>query len=283
MDISSRFTVVGLNNELLPSDLCSLPPARIVDKRIGVIGPPRRTCAQLTSIDEYNGEALIIWAGNDEQVINTKQTVLEFFAASEINYERIALAWNALMQPLGKRMSVPPGSFVLMTGLPGSGKTTLATHLSAELGLLHFDFSSFAKRIIGRHPLCQDDYVCIGRQVGPLISDYLSCGGTMIYDTTAIDSGIRQHHFNAIPEFSPRALVWVPTESNLCRQRLTSQRPCESPDLRPHLTRMSATHVRTYHDFVIDFEPPPSAIVVPNGRDVRDTSLSIVESLRSPS
>lgn len=282
MDKSSELRVLGLNHNFLKGDLSSLPPARIVDESVGVVGPPGCACAQLTRIEEYRGEALIVWAGNDEQVINTKQTILEFFIASEIDYKKIAFAWSELMGPIGTRTSVPPGSFVLMTGFPGSGKTTLARSLSAELGMLHFDFSSFARRIVGRHPLCQEDYLRIGRQVEPLIAGYLTRGGTMIYDTTAIDSSIREHHFNAIPEFSSRTLVWVPTESNLCHQRLTSQRPCESPDLRPNLMRISVTHVRTFHDFVIGFEPPRSAIVVPNGFEERDASLRIVESLRSP-
>lgn len=278
--LDASYKVCGLNPNLLAGDLRGLPHARIAHKKFGIVGPSDRTCAPVRGIEQYRGKTFIVWDDHDRQTMDTNRTILEFFATSEIDYAQIEIEWRKLTEENRPHTShVPPGSFVLLTGLPGSGKTTLSKKLAAQLGALHFDFSSFSKRIVGRHPLCQQDYARIGMRIEALISDYLNCGGSVIYDTTAINSSIRQHHFDAIPRLSPRTLVWVPTESNICHQRLSSQRPYESPDLRPLLTRTCTAHVRTYNDFVKDFEAPCSAIVVPNGRGVKDAG--IIESLRS--
>lgn len=283
MGVSSVFSDFDLRRYANSNQLGRLPFVRIVDTLLGVIGPHGQTCAKLTNIG-VQGELLrLVWDDGCEQTVDGEKTYLEFFEPSDIDCKEIESAWRELTESPRTMISVPAGSFILTTGFPGCGKSTLARSLSVCLGILHFDFSNFVRNIIGKHPLCQEDYMRIGQLIEPLISEYLEQGEAMIYDTTAIGDGIRKHHFDAIPRSSPRTLVWVPTESDLCRQRLMSQRPCESPDLRPNVTRMSAAHVRTFHDFVLDFESPPVAIVVPNNRDVADAAQDILNVLRSSS
>ena len=276
-------SVSDLRRYVNSNDLGGLPLGRIVDRLHGVVGPHGRTCATLTKVDVHGELLRLVWDDGCEQIVDGEQTHLEFFTPCEIDCKKVALAWRELTKSYDTLSALPAGSFILTTGFPGCGKSTLARCLSTHLGILHFDFSNFAKKIIGRHPLCQDDYIHVGRMVEPLISEHLARGGAMIYDTTAIAEGIRRHHFDAIPESSPRTLVWVPTNSHFCLQRLMSQRPCESPDLRPNVTRLSAAHVRTFHDFVLSFEPPTVAVVVPNDRDVPDTCLEILSALESSS
>lgn len=284
MNKLSALKINGLDRKLLGGDLRGLPPARITHEEFGIVGPPNRTWASVRSIRTHGKKTSIIWDDNGQQVMDPDLNVLQFFAPSEVDYAKVDLEWRNLTEKCRPQTRhVPPGSFVLMTGFPGSGKTTLSKAFFAELGILHFEFSEFAKRVVGQHPVCQVDYIRVGTRVESLISDYLNCGGSVIYDTTAIDSSIRQHHFDAIPRSSPRSLVWVPTESTVCHQRLSSQRPCDSPDLRPGLTRVSVTHVRTYNDFVIGFAPPRTAVIVPNDHEIRDACRGVLESLRSQS
>lgn len=240
-------------------------PARLNHPRMGVIGPPGRACGSVMHVDNSGSSPVVKWNDGTLQVVGDSDYVLEYFRPHHIDAASVRAHWADLLSNYShKALSVPHGTFLLMTGLPGAGKTTLAASMARALGLVHFDFADFARSIIGHHPLCQSDYVDVGALVEPLISQFLLGGGGLIYDTTAVSAKLRQHHLTRVPIRSRRLVIWIPTAAIICRERLQKQRPSESPDLRPHVRRVSPSHVRTFNDFAREFERPSSALIARN-------------------
>ena len=176
--------------------------------------------------------------------------------------KKIIERWGNIVEYSSVSSCLPRSSFVLLTGLPGSGKSTFSRQLSKKTGAIHFDFSNFTKHIIGKHPQKQSTYSAVGQLIEPLISSTLNNGYSIIYDTTSISKKMRSHHFSSVPSIYPKALVWLNTPKEVCRSRLSLRKPEDRPDIGRFSHRKSYILVKTFGDFCAEFESPHKAIKV---------------------
>lgn len=235
---------------------------RVISRNAGVIGPPDRAFDRIMQTKSIDANHVVIqWQNSGQQRLFNADLTLSKVTRLTLDKRRLAEYWD---KAIGSRSVIGSNksSFILLTGLPGSGKTTFARYLSERLNALHFDFSEIAKSIFGHHPTMQIDYVRLGQAIEPLIHQYLRDGGSVIYDTTAVDEKMREHHFSCIPRSTIPFLVWIDSSIDDCRARLLADCPETAPDLRTNVNRASDQHIRTFQDFADDFVAPKNAIVV---------------------
>lgn len=249
---------------------------RVKIKGAGVIGPPLIDFDYIDTIVHLSDDRLSVnWKNSGCQEVVTSGLEFAPLSSQKADISTLHRRWkHILMEATHRKYSKP--DFILFTGLPGSGKSTLARYLSDTLGIFHFDFSEYCRGIFGENPTMQTDYKSIGKIVDELAYEYLESGYSLIYDTTAINAEIRNHHLSNVPSVADKTLVWVNTPSDVCRQRLSLNRTDNSPDLRVGVFRSSIDYVRTFDDFVSDFAEPEADIVVMENTNIERVAEQLI-------
>jgi predicted kinase len=241
---------------------------RLYDRKKGVVGPPHKDSDKIINLKTFSENISVEWSTSGIQEVDYFDTELQEFVEHEIALEMlIQQNWNSLLKQTHLvRSSVP--KYILFTGLPGSGKTTLAKKLSSRTGWLHFDFADFAYQVLGDSPLMMNDYRKIGALAEKKINDVIKDGISVIYDTTSASSKTRQLHFDAVEYTYIKHTIYVHTDSEVCLNRVSLRRPASPIDLRKGIHRSSPNHIRTFYDYVNDYEAPNDCLVVNNESDV---------------
>jgi predicted kinase len=113
-----------------------------------------------------------------------------------------------------------------------------------------------------------NDYRKIGALAEKKINDVIKDGISVIYDTTSASSKTRQLHFDAVEYTYIKHTIYVHTDSEVCLNRVSLRRPASPIDLRKGIHRSSPNHIRTFYDYVNDYEAPNDCLVVNNESDV---------------
>lgn len=237
----------------------------------GVIGPPGLDSDNIVEarVSSFGENRFIEWENAGMQIIDCLDTQLQEFSGHILEWSAlVSNKWFELFNNAYLVRSKHP-IFILLTGLPGSGKTTLARNLSRKMGWLHFDFAAFAHQVIGGAPLMMSDYKKVGVLAEKKINNIIQNGISIIYDTTSPSATIRQHHLNAVKSANAtKYVIYVPTNPDLCLERISLRQPASSIDIRSGIYRSSTDHIRTFWDYVDDFVIPNTCVLANNEFDV---------------
>lgn len=240
---------------------------RLYSRTKGVIGPPQRDSDKIINLNFYADRLSVEWDASGIQEIDYFDIDFQEFVAHEVAWEAIIEHhWHNLLTRTDLVRSNNP-KFILFTGLPGSGKSTIAKDLSLRTGWLHFDFANFTNQIIGYSPLVMSDYKKVGELAEKKINDAIKDDISVIYDTTSPSVEIRQHHLDAVEFTNAKYIVYVPTEPKTCLKRVSSREPASSIDIRDGIHRSDINNIRTFWDYVNDYNVPANCILANNEFD----------------
>ena len=237
---------------------------RLYNREKGVVGPPRKDSDKIINVKSFSENISVEWKTSGVQEGNYFDIDLQEFVEHEVAWEMlIEHNWhNLLTRAHLIRSNVP--KFILLSGLPGSGKTTLAKELSSRTGWLHFDFADFAYQVIGASPLIMSDYKKVGVLAEKKINDAIKDGISVIYDTTSSSAEMRQHHLDAVEFTNVKHIVYVPTDPETCLKRVSLRQPASSIDIRDGICRSDISYIRTFWDYVNDYIIPDNCIFANN-------------------
>lgn len=246
---------------------------RLYSETQGVIGPPGLDSDNIIGLDARPDSKVVKWKFAGLQNVDCFDAQIQEFVKHRISWDvHVENEWFNLLNNIPLSRSSDP-NLILLTGLPGSGKTTLAKNICSKMGWLHFDFADFAHKVIGEPPLMVDDYVMVGRYIEKKLSKAIGIGISIVYDTTSPSPQIRQHIIDAIDLPNKSTIVYVPTEPETCLKRVSLRKqPPDSRDLRLGIYRSNKEHLRTINDFINDYEAPRTdeCVLAHNEADVDD-------------
>lgn len=153
---------------------------------------------------------------------------------------------------------------VVVFGLPGTGKTTLARALAAELDYLHFNTDGVRRQLQKRDHYSDADKAAVYEQLLDMIFKALESGQGVVADATFS----RESHREKIRQIAAKAgapLKWIQTTAAeaAVRTRVSEKRPDSQADFQ------------VYQKIRAEFEPFRSqALEVKTDRQSLDTSLA---------
>ncbi len=244
--------------------------ARVISYDKGVLGPCGRQYDQIIDILRKQNGLQIVWWKSGQEIYNGVSAYIEVIRENLIDEVFIKLHADKVFA--GKNeTNYQRGVFILFTGIPGSGKTTLSKKIAERLNGIHFDFAREVNLIFNSWPHYVDEYISCSKIFNLYINQCLENGLLICYDTTAVTNKIRSFHFNSVSKGSKKVLIWKKVESEICRARLISERPFAGADLRKGIRKIDSRYVNTFDDFCDLFERPRECIEVTD-----DTSIDML-------
>ena len=91
---------------------------------------------------------------------------------------------------------------------------------------------------------------------------------------------MRNHHFKYVPKEIAKLLIWVPTNEEICRNRLANRQENERPDIKYDSFRKNIDSTRTFNDFCREFEKPNIYVSGDNSRSIKEIINDIEKSIK---
>ncbi|MEQ8810693.1 MAG: ATP-binding protein [Imperialibacter sp.] len=114
---------------------------------------------------------------------------------------------------------------VIIAGLPGSGKTYLATRLAARLGAVHISSDRVRKIMGASGKYSPQDKLNVYSEMIKLTEKALRKGETVLVDATFYQQKVRDSFAKLATELgTPVAVIEVWTDEKLARQRVSKHR-----------------------------------------------------------
>ncbi|CAD5265128.1 MULTISPECIES: ATP-binding protein [unclassified Imperialibacter] len=114
---------------------------------------------------------------------------------------------------------------VIIAGLPGSGKTYLATRLAARLGAVHISSDRVRKTMGALGKYSPKDKLKVYSEMIKLTEKALRKGETVLVDATFYQQKVRDSFAELATELAtPMAVIEVWTAEKLARQRVSKHR-----------------------------------------------------------
>ena len=122
---------------------------------------------------------------------------------------------------------------IFIMGLPGSGKTFLATHLSNILGATHISSDRVRKTLQKNGQYRSKDKKAIYQEMKKLLAKGLEQNENVIVDTTFYQQKIRDE-FEALAKKYSTKIYWILTTANekTTQKRVAKKRPDSEADFR---------------------------------------------------
>ncbi len=127
----------------------------------------------------------------------------------------------------------PLSKVIFVMGLPGSGKTFLAIHLTKVLGVTHISSDRVRKTLQKNGQYQAKDKEVVYREMKKLLTKGLQQNENVIVDTTFYQQKIR-NEFEAIAKKHPTKIYWIRTTANekTIQKRVAKKRPDSEADFR---------------------------------------------------
>lgn len=117
------------------------------------------------------------------------------------------------------------GSLVLLSGLPGAGKTTFARALTERLPARHIESDEIRRRIAGRPAYTRDENARVFGRVERLAREALGRGECVVLDATNLTVGDRKRFARLVEQASAGLVcVRVTAPDEVIRERLARPR-----------------------------------------------------------
>ena len=100
--------------------------------------------------------------------------------------------------------------FVMMVGIAGSGKSTTATEIAAELNGVIISSDAIRGELYGDEAI-QGDYGYVFQLMEERTMDALRAGRSVIYDATNVSAWRRQEFLAKLPVGIERVCIWINT------------------------------------------------------------------------
>lgn len=134
---------------------------------------------------------------------------------------------------------------IMVMGLPGSGKTYFARHLSERLGILYLGSDQTRKEITAMGKYSVRDKQNVYDEMRSRAEQHLQLGEPVILDATFYKEGLRlPFEILAKNKGIPLVKLWVEAPVEVIKERVSSQREDSDADFA------------VYEKLAADFEPP---------------------------
>lgn len=197
------------HTDTIPADKLNIDPAMLLARMQRSFEPPRAD------------EPVIRVAGDipaDQQV----KLVL-----SELAEQGVKLAPKSTKRP----------QLTLMLGLPGSGKTTIATEIARQTGAIHVSSDAFRLAMFPKPTFDQSEHDLLYRTLDYITELLLASGVDVIYDANLNRFEHRADKYAICKKYGARTrLIWVQTDRALAQARRVADShdglrpPFESPE-----------------------------------------------------
>lgn len=252
-------------------------PIRIGSEKLGVVFPKELTYAHIKKY-KLNDDCITITHKSGEETIPLQGMIIQPATVLNIIKDRLGNILDFYKNI--PTISDKPGTYILLSGLPGSGKSSTAKYLSKNSGFLHIDFAKIAHYLFDAWIHFEKNYAEAGEIVARLFNSLLSKGYSVIHDTTSITSRMTKFHLSRIKDVYKKIVLVFEIEPEICWRRIISERPLRSPDSRLGLHRINNKFVLTFSDYV-DL-PSPDSYPLEKLRITKSTDVSeIVQCLRT--
>ncbi len=114
----------------------------------------------------------------------------------------------------------------LLLGLPGAGKTTLASKLSAQTGAVHISSDEARRKLFPRSQFTQAEHDELYQKLDAAIEYLLSQGKSVIFDANLNRAVHRKEKYQLARKLKIRpVLIWVKTDKKLAKKRRVNDEP----------------------------------------------------------
>lgn len=105
-------------------------------------------------------------------------------------------------------------TFVMMVGIPGSGKSTVATTIATKIDAVIVSSDAIRGELYGDETI-QGDHGYVFQLMEERTMAALAAGHSVIYDATNVTAARRRAFLRALPEGVRKVCIWV----NITRER----------------------------------------------------------------
>src|SRR5262245_15192495 len=124
-----------------------------------------------------------------------------------------------------RNFSAGAAGIVLLSGLPGTGKTTFARALVSGFGFHHIESDAVRRRVAARPSYTAHESACVFARVESEARAVLNAGGTPVVDATNLTSRDRRRFVRVARDFNARLVaVHLTAPEAVVRERLSRAR-----------------------------------------------------------
>ncbi len=112
---------------------------------------------------------------------------------------------------------------IILMGLPGSGKSYVASHLQQKYGFITLSGEDIATKLFGTEKLSGQQYAQVYKTVRQKASELLQQGSSVIIDGTNLKKQFRQQIYDEV-KCDQTILIYLKTDDNVAMDRISKRK-----------------------------------------------------------